>query len=100
MALGSQSVAYRLPTKWRWGGFEMALGGLSDVFLVAGQSGPDGAPGSDLAQFKRSPPAGSETGVPAARVKAPPPESTDCLSPTVFRPQSVRFLTPHSLRVS
>ena len=26
VALGSQSVAYRLPTKWLWGGFEMALG--------------------------------------------------------------------------
>jgi hypothetical protein len=53
VALGSQSVAYRLPTKWLWGGFEMTLGGLSDVFLVAGQSGPDGAPVSDPAQFDR-----------------------------------------------
>ena len=25
VALGSQSVAYRLPTKWLWGGFEVAL---------------------------------------------------------------------------
>ena len=25
VALGSQSVAYRLPTKWLWGGFEVTL---------------------------------------------------------------------------
>jgi hypothetical protein len=29
MALGSQVVAYRLPTKRLWGGFEMALGSFA-----------------------------------------------------------------------
>ena len=28
MALGSQVVAYRLPTKWLWSDFKMALGGF------------------------------------------------------------------------
>ena len=31
VALGSQSVAYRLPTKCLWGGYEMALGGFAQA---------------------------------------------------------------------
>src|ERR1035441_4732084 len=38
VALGFQSVAYRLPTKWLWGGFEMALGGFALGFVPTGPS--------------------------------------------------------------
>ena len=64
--------------KWLW----VALGGL------------------EPAQFRRSRRAGSETGVTAALDRAPPPELTDCLSPTLFRPHSVLRLATHSRHVS
>src|ERR1035438_4349841 len=55
--------------------------------------------GLEPAQFRRSRRAVSGIGVPAARDRAPPPELTDCLSPTLFRPHSVRRLATYSRHV-
>ena len=63
----------------------MALGGF-------------GWPGA--AQFRRSRRAGSEPGVTAALNRAPRLELTVCVSPTLFRPHSVRRLAKYSRHVS
>src|ERR1039458_6057813 len=56
--------------------------------------------GLEPAQFRWSGRTGLETGIPVARGRARPPELTDCLSPTVFRPHSVRRLAAYSRHVS
>lgn len=76
--IGCLAVGFGVALCWLW----VALGGL------------------DLPQFRRSRHAGSETSVPVARGRARPPESTDCLSPTLFRPHSVRRLATYSREVS
>jgi hypothetical protein len=40
VALELQSVAYRLPTKWLWGGFKMALGGFARMSRAGLQPTP------------------------------------------------------------
>ena len=76
----SHSPGFGVALVWLWCGYQMALGwlevafpGLLHAFPATGRSWREGAPVSDPARLKRLRHAGSETGVPVARDRVPPP---------------------------